>query len=417
MTKAIKAANQSTNTTNPVTELEKLPRDIWGIGFSNLLVNLSTTMVYSLSAVFLTTVLGASTTMFGLIDGLVEAIALSVRVASGWTSDHLKKRKPLLYVGYSLSFISRILMALASSVGMYFSARVVDRLSNGLQAAPRDALVGDLAPKSSKGSAFGLRQTLAVVGSLVGPVIVMGLMYISHDNYRFVFWASSIPALLGIVLLFFLVREPPVPTEELDKKRERLSFKLLRELLATRTGYWSLVVLGAVFMMGRFSEGFMILRVKEMGVSQTYIAGVMFVMNLFTAFSAYPMGRLSDKYDRRFLMRFGLIFLISANMFLSMASQWLYGFVGVALWGIQIGVMQTLFMGMVLDYAPEKKYRALAFGVFYCVSGVIHLITNLIAGQLYEAIGSMAPFYYSAVFAGLTFLGTYFMKKPPHHYH
>ncbi len=389
----------------------KIPAGVWGIGLSNLLINLSTTMVYSISAVFLTTVLGASMALFGFIDGFVEAIALSVRVGSGWTSDHLHKRKPLLYVGYVLALVSSVLMALATTVGMFFSARIVNRLSNGLQAAPRDALVGDIAPKEIKGAAFGLRHTLAVIGSLIGPLIVLWLMYVSSDDFRFVFYLSAIPAVLGVVFLFLLVREPLSKNMQKAQKKERFSFKLLKELWKSSHGYWGLVFLGGIFMMSRFSEGFMILRMKDLGLETTWVAGVMLVMNLFNALSAYPMGRLSDKYDRRLLMRYALLFLVAANFFLAFSPSWLIGYIGVALWGIQMGAIQSLLMGMIIDYAQEKKYRALAFGVFYCVSGIVHLFTNLIAGYLWDSFTPAAPFVYSAAFAVLTFFGTFFLKK------
>lgn len=399
------------------SENYRIPSGVWGIGLSNLLINLSTTMVYSISAVFLTTVLGASMSVFGFIDGFVEAIALSVRVGSGWTSDFLHKRKPLLYTGYVLSLFSTILMALTTTVGMFFSARIVNRLSNGLQAAPRDALVGDIAPKQIKGAAFGLRHTLTVIGSLVGPLIVLWLMYVSSDDFRFVFYLSAIPAFLGIVLLFFLVKEPASPETSHQKKKERFSFKLLKELWNTSHGYWGLVFLGGIFMMSRFSEGFMILRMKDLGLETTWVAGVMLVMNLFNALSAYPMGKLSDKYDRRLLMRYALISLIAANGFLAFSSSWAVGYIGVALWGVQMGSIQSLLMGMIIDYAQDKRYRALAFGVFYCISGIVHLITNLIAGYLWDSFTPSAPFIYSAAFAILTFFGTFFLKKVYHHHH
>lgn len=296
-------------------------------------------------------------------------------------------------------------MALASTVGIFFSARVLDRLSNGLQAAPRDALVGDIVKKDVKGAAFGLRCTLSVLGSLIGPALVVWLMMASGDDYHLIFLLSALPALAGLLCLFWLVKEPPVSQEDAMKKRERLSLTLLRQLWRTRTGFWSLVVLGGVFMLSRFSEGFMFLRMADLGVNATWIPTVMLIMNGFNALAAYPMGIVSDKFDRRYLLCGSLLFLVGADLVLALTPTWQLGFMGVALWGLQMGATQSLFMGMVLEYAPDKKFRALAFGVFYCVGGACHFIANLMAGLLADTYGAGAPFFYSGVFAMVTIVG------------
>jgi sugar phosphate permease len=181
--------------------LRAIPRGIWALGFVSLLMDVSSEMIHSLLPIFLVSVLGASALSVGVIEGVAEATAALVKLISGRLSDHMGRRKPLALVGYALATVAKSLFPLAESVALVFTARFVDRIGKGIRVAPRDALVGDLAPPDLRGACYGLRQSLDTVGAFAGPLLAIALMILLADDIRAVFWIAIVPALLAVVVL------------------------------------------------------------------------------------------------------------------------------------------------------------------------------------------------------------------------
>ena len=186
----------------------RIPAGIWVLGFVSMLMDISSEMIHSLLPLFMVGTLGASALVVGLIEGLAEATALLVKVFSGTLSDYLGKRKGLAVFGYALGALSKPLFALAPSLGIVLSARLLDRVGKGVRGAPRDALIADIAPAAIRGAASGLRQSLDTVGALLGPLLAVGLMLLWANDFRAVFWVAVIPGLLAVALLL-LGRRPP----------------------------------------------------------------------------------------------------------------------------------------------------------------------------------------------------------------
>lgn len=270
--------------------VRKIPSSIWVLGFVSLLMDISSELIHSLLPVFLVSVLGASALTVGLIEGAAEAAALIVKVFSGTVSDFLGRRKALAVIGYALGALSKPLFAIATSAGMVFTARFVDRIGKGIRGAPRDALVADLAPPEVRGAAYGLRQSLDTVGAFTGPLLAVGLMLLWSDDFRMVFWVAVIPGILAVALLLFGVREP-----ERHSREKRINPIHWRELKRLSGAYWWVVVIGALFTLARFSEAFLILRAQQGGLPLAWIPLVLVAMNLVYAISAYPFGSLSDR--------------------------------------------------------------------------------------------------------------------------
>jgi len=188
--------------------LVRLPGGIWALGFVSLFMDISSEMIHGLLPVFLTSVLGASTEMVGLIEGVGEATASISKLFSGWVSDKLGKRKALTVIGYGLGALSKPLFALAATSSLVLAARFSDRIGKEIRGAPRDAMVGDLVPAGPRGAAYGLRQALDTVGAFAGPLIAIALMATLNDNFRLIFWLALVPGLLSVLVLLVWVREP-----------------------------------------------------------------------------------------------------------------------------------------------------------------------------------------------------------------
>lgn len=375
-----------------------IPGSIWVLGFVSMLMDISSEMVHSLLPMFLVGSLGVSVLVVGLIEGLAEATALIVKVFSGTLSDYLGKRKGLAVLGYALGALSKPLFALSSGAGLVITARLIDRVGKGIRGAPRDALVADIAPPEVRGAAFGLRQSLDTVGAFTGPLLAVGLMLLWANDFRAVFWVAVIPGLLSVLLLMVGVTEPE---RHADAPRTNpINRGNMRRLSAA---YWWVVGIGALFTLARFSEAFLVLRAQQLGVGMAWVPLVMVAMNLVYAASAYPFGWLSDRVSHIRLLVAGLLVLLLADAVLAVSTDWISLLIGVALWGVHMGMTQGLLATMVADTTPADL-RGTAFGLFNLVSGVAMLLASVVAGWLWETQGASFTFVGGAIFAVMALL-------------
>ena len=379
--------------------LAQIPRGIWVLGFVSLLMDISSEMIHSLLPLFMVTTLGASALTIGLVEGAAESTALIVKVFSGVLSDYLGRRKGLALFGYALGALTKPLFAIATSTGMVLGARLLDRVGKGVRGAPRDALAADIAPAHLRGAAFGLRQSLDSVGSFLGPLIGVVLMLLWSNDFRAVFWVAVVPGALAVALLLLGVREP------VRQVGERRRNPIRRDNLARLGGaYWSVVLIGAVFTLARFSEAFLVLRAQQTGIPMALVPLVMVAMGAVYAASAYPFGKLSDRVSHRTMLGFGLAVLAAADLVIASSEEWPTLLVGVMLWGIHMGMTQGLLAAMVADTAPADL-RGTAFGFFNLVSGVAMLVASGVAGLLWDSLGAAATFLAGAGFCLLALLG------------
>lgn len=379
--------------------LTRMPRGVWVLGFVSLLMDISSEMIHSLLPLFMVTVLGASALTVGIIEGIAESTALLVKVFSGVLSDYLGKRKGLAVFGYALGALTKPMFALATGMGMVLSARFLDRVGKGIRGAPRDALLSEIAPAEIRGAAFGLRQSLDTVGAFVGPLLGVGLMLLWANDFRAVFWVAVIPGLLAVALLMFGVHEPE--RTETHKPVNPVSRANLKRL---GNAYWWVVGIGAVFMLARFSEAFLVLRAAQGGIAIALVPLVMVAMNVIYAASAYPFGKLSDSMSHTKLLALGLAVLIAADLVLASDDHWTTVLPGVALWGVHMGITQGLLARMVADATPADL-RGTAYGFFNLMSGLAMLVASVLAGLLWDQFGASFTFYAGAAFCVIAALG------------
>ncbi len=375
-----------------------MPAGIWALGLVSLLMDVSSELIHSLLPVFMVSVLGASAVAVGLIEGAAEATALIVKVFSGVLSDYWAKRKPLEVLGYGLGAASKPLFAMAGSVGFVMAARLMDRIGKGIRGAPRDALVADIAPLEIRGAAFGLRQSLDTVGAFLGPLLAMGLMLLWADDLRAVFWVAVIPGFLSVAVLVAGVDEP-------DKQCFGARINPIRRESLARLGlaYWWIAGVGAVFTLARFSEAFLVLRAADGGLPLALTPLVLICMNVVYALSAYPFGKLSDGVSHEKMLAGGLVVLIAADTALAYSNHWLWIWLGIALWGLHMGITQGLLARMVADAVPADL-RGSAFGFFNLMSGIAMLIASVLAGLLWDAFGAAMTFVSGGAFSVLALI-------------
>ncbi len=389
-----------------MTRLRGVPRTIWALGFVSMFTDISSEMIHSLLPVFLVTSLGASPALVGLIEGLAEATASITKVFSGWLSDRLGRRKLLTVLGYGLAVITKPIFPLAVTPYEVLAARFLDRIGKGVRDAPRDALVADVTPEDLRGASYGLRQSLDTIGAFAGPLAAVGLMAAFNDNMRTVFSFAIIPAIIAVAVLVLAVKEPAGSAQPHDAKSP-ISWSDVRSI---GTPFWIAVAVGVLFTMARFSEAFLILRGASAGIPLMLVPFVMIVMNVVYSIVAAPVGSLSDTLGRKPLLASGIAVLIVADLVLALLGNIAGVLIGVALWGLHLGLTQGLLAALVADTAPARV-RGTAFGLFNLATGLTMLAASILAGALWSARGASLTFLTGGGFALVALLGVLALLK------
>lgn len=374
---------------------ERIPHTVWLLGFMMFLINCSFIMIFGLSGVYLKSI-GVSTASIGLLEGTAEGLSFATKLFSGVISDHIKKRKPIMVLGYGMMVLSKPLFAIAGSAQTLFFARFMERMGNGIQGTPRDALVSDIAPPKKKGASYGLKRTLSQTGSVFGGALGILAMWATTDNYQLVFWLAVIPAFLAWMLLIFFVKDPKKDAGAVMKKREPFNLRNFHRLPIC---FWLLMVVAALFMLARVNETMIALHAHQnYGLDAGKTPLIMMLYNGTYGLAAYPIGKLSDRMSRYTLLCLTMVVLIVADLFLSLSTTLNGLLMGVAIWGIQMGMAQSLFMALIADMTP-KDLRGTSFGCFYLISAIASVLAGFWAGHIAEHYGEGQSFFISAIIA------------------
>lgn len=372
------------------------------LGIVSLLTDISTEMMLPLFPIFVVKVLGAAPAVLGLIEGTAESAASLLKVFSGWWSDRIGRRKPLIVGGYWLSTVAKPFLALASTWTHALGVRFTDRVGKGIRTSPRDALLADSCEPSVRGKAFGLHRTLDTVGAILGPTFAFLLLL--SLGFRDIFLLASIPAVLSVIILVLLVREVG------GKRAPELSFKAgLRSLSSGFRRYLAVVTL---FSLANLSWAFLILRASELGIRVEHTVLLYMLFNVVYASFSLPAGMLSDRVGRRPVIASGYcIFGFTSVGFASATSAWqvlpLF-----ALYGVFMGFVEGVQRAYVADLVVPQL-RGTAMGGFHTATGLALLPASVIAGVLWEVIGSWAAFAFAAVLSFVAALLIVAAVKPP----
>ena len=378
--------------------------NIFFLGIVSLLTDVSTEMIFTLVPLFLANVLGATTTIVGLVGGLSESTDAIFRIFSGWFSDRVKKRKPLALLGYSISTVVKPFMYLVSTWGSVLVIRFSDRVGKGIRTSPRDALVADSVSAEERGRGFGLHRAMDTTGAVLGLALAAVIIYLvqgrglelSLKTYQWLVLVGIVPAVLAVLVLLFFVRErkssPSAP------QLPRIGFA------GFDTRFKLFLAIMAVFTLGNSSDFFVILRAQNLGSSVLYITLMFVLFNITYAVTALPAGVLSDRLGRRRVIAIGWFIYALVYLGFAVASSLWQVWLLFACYGVYYGVVEGVARAFVADLVPEEK-RGTAYGLYHGVVGLALLPASLIAGWLWQAISPAAPFFFGAVLAFLAMVG------------
>ena len=379
-----------------------IPRNVWIAGWISFFMDVSSEMVYPLVPLFLTSSLGASKSVVGLIEGIAEAAASLLKLFSGVVADRFGKTKLLMGLGYGISTASRPLLALAPGWGTVLAARFTDRVGKGIRTAPRDAIIAASTPPEQMGLAFGFHRALDTAGAVVGPALALVILSVWVADYRLIFWLSIVPGVVAVALIvWFINSDGPVPLirPPLGWSLRGLDVHLLKFLL----------VIG-LFSLGNSSNAFMILRAEQVGVSPAWISGLYLAFNITYALLSVPAGMLADRIGPKKMILSGFVLFAMVYAGFALATHiWQIAtlFIGYGLYmGLTDGVQRAYLSTLI-----SADQQATGFGLYHMVVGLAILPASLVAGLLWDSIGPAAPFAFGAAMALLSGLAFVWLAK------
>ena len=364
------------------------------LGVVSLLTDVSSEMIYPLLPLFLTGVLGAGPAFLGAIEGIAESTAALLKLASGYISDRVPRRKPLVVAGYGLSALVRPLIALAASPGFVLGVRFCDRIGKGIRTSPRDALIADSVEPELRGRACGFHRSMDHAGALIGPLLAAGLLAWFTLDLRTVFWLAAIPGLLAVLFLVVGIRElPRQPSSAASAGKTGVTFLPRGQLRA-----YLLILL--LFTLGNSSDAFLLLRASELGVAPALLPLLWAFFHLVKMLSVFPFGALSDRIGRRGVIIAGWGIYAAAYLGFAMATSELHIWLLFAGYGLFYGLTEGAEKALVADLAPAAE-RGAAFGWFNAAIGLGALPASLLFGALWQWFGPLAAFGCGAALAAV----------------
>lgn len=384
--------------------MAKINKNIWVVSWVSLLTDISSEMLYPVIPIFLTSVLGASMAVVGLIEGIAESTASLLKVASGWLSDKSAKRKPFIVFGYTFSALSKPLIALAQTWPLVLFARFTDRFGKGVRTAPRDALIADYSDSKQRGLTFGLHRSMDTIGALTGPILTILLLIWLKENYRPIFLLAAIPGFLAVFLLIFFLKDPPALHRSGTGPRREISgdkIKLSWNLSGFDRNFKVFLLTSVIFALGNSSDAFLILRSKALGLSTILVILAYVLYNAVFALVSLPAGAISDKIGRKKVLALGFIIFSLVYAGFAFINKSFYLWILFPVYGFYIAMTEGVSKAFIADLVPADK-RATAIGLYYTLIGLVTFLASFVAGLLWTHVGVWAPFLYGSLMALLS---------------
>lgn len=375
---------------------EGLTKNVILLGIVSGLTDISSEMLYPVIPIFLSTILNAPMSVIGFIEGIAEATASILKIYGGYLSDRFKKRKLFIIYGYSLSAISKPLMAFAFSWYFVLLARFIDRVGKGIRTSPRDALISCSVSKEFWGKAFGFHRAMDTFGAAIGPLLTLLILWKLGENtlsYRTVFIIAFIPAIAGVIILMKYVSEPVQNSVEKTAFKNTSFFNFSRDFKIFSG-------LSVIFFLFKFSDAFLIMKAQKAGFLTYQIIWIYFLYNILYTFLSTPAGYIADKTGKIKIFTLGLfvfaivcfVFAYSNSKQMIIVGFAIYSFYGALSEGISKAIISTL---------SDDSNRATAIGIYHALSGISLLCASTIAGILWDKFNSQTPFMVSS-FVSLT---------------
>jgi len=353
-------------------------------------------MAYWVLPAFLVS-LGAGPEQLGVIEGIAESVASFAKLFSGYLTDRIDRRKPLVVAGYFVANAVKPLLAVVSAWWQILLIRFTDRLAKGVRGAPRDVMVAESVGKERLGSAYGLIQYMDSAGAIAGPLIA--LLLLARFGIRSVFWAAAVPGALAVLVAVLGIRETKIPSHDATSNQTKIRSRSAETAVPTRLRLPSAfyVVLSAVtlFSLGNSSDMFLVMRAQNVGIPVSLAPLLGLVFNVTYTLGSWPAGWFSDHFSRRWIAGAGYVIFAGVYFVFGRAPSTLAIWFTMAVYGVYYALTQPVLKALVVESVPED-FRGRALGIYFFVTSVATLAASLITGELWKHYGASLPFYASA---------------------
>lgn len=358
------------------------------LGIISFFADVASEMLYPVTPIFLTTVMGVSMASLGLIEGVAEAIASLLKTYSGSWSDSISKRKPFILVGYFLGAISKPFIGLSQSWFHVLGARALDRTGKGLRSAPRDALIADSVAPANRGAAFGWHRGMDTFGAAVGPLLAIGLLSLNSDQLRPLYYWALIPGLIS-VLIIFSIKEPKHNIE--SRKWENP----LKSWVHFNSDFKKYILAWGIFSLANSSDVFLLMKAKSSGLNTKSVILLFCIYNLIYSLSSPYLGKLSDQIGRKKILIGGLVIFSLVYLSFGFARESWHYWMLFMIYGLYMAATEGIGKALAVDLTPPSL-KATGVGILGTVTGVCTIFASVIAGLLWDKLGSSWTFLYGA---------------------
>src|SRR5579863_9052334 len=390
----------------PITTPEPQPsaaaRNIYAFGVTSFLNDTASEMAYWVLPAFLVS-LGAGPAQLGLIEGLAESVASFAKLFSGYLTDRVERRKPLVVAGYFVANAAKPLLALVTAWWHILLIRFTDRLAKGVRGAPRDVMVAESVGKNQLGSAYGLIQSLDSAGAIAGPLVALVLL--ARYGIRSVFWAAAVPGALAILVAFFGIRETArrksdsgAATAENAKLAKRSPAASAEASPGLPGSFYAVLAAVTLFSLGNSSDMFLVMRAQNVGIRVALAPLLGLVFNVTYTLGSWPAGWFSDRFSRRWIAAAGYFIFAAVYYIFGRAPSTLAIWITMAVYGLYYALTQPVLKALLVE-AVGEEVRGRVLGVYFFVTSVATLAASLITGELWKHYGASVPFYFSAAMA------------------
>ena len=376
--------------------------DVLKLGLVSFLTDVSSEMIFSVFAVFFTTIAGASSALLGLVEGFSDFSASSLDYVAGWLSDKTGKRKAFALAGYGFSTAAKTILLVANSVAALSLFRVIERLGKSFRGAPRDAWLSTIAANEVRGYSFGVHKALDKAGAVVGPLIAFALLWRlgeTASSFRVLFWVAFVPAVISVLVLGLIKDRPGVQYE-----RESV-FTAWRTL---SRGFKRYLVAAGIFSLAYFSFGFLLLRANKVGFSVKDVVLLYALFNVSFVIAAPFIGRLGDIFGRTKIVILSYAIYLAMSLGFAFATTKCQIILLFVIYGIFYSIDEAQSKAFIADVEPKR--RATAIGVYNFVTGAIYLPASLIAGALWVMDARLV--FILAAFLSMAAIATFIWLRP-----